>query len=117
MRVRKSAKPDARKAGRYVMNSTSHRTIPSAMQRFNWAHRIIRDTAGHVMGSGVPLDTDTRTPRARMAGANTSGFLVVHSGLNRKRRRELSRGAMLPLRGANRPHVGKLDVDDAFAVA
>lgn len=112
MRKRQTQKPDRR-----VSKSSSGSNIPTALQRFNWEHRRIVDVAGHDMGSGIPLDDDTRTPRNPMCGKETSGFLVVHDSLNRKRRRELSRGAVLPLRGANRPHVGRLKLDDVFSVA
>jgi hypothetical protein len=89
--------------------------IPSALQRFNWEHRVIRDTAGHELGCGIPLDDDTRTPRNPLCGKETTGFLVQHRDLNRKRRRELSRGSRFPLRGSNRPRVGKLNVEDVFS--
>lgn len=107
MRKRQTQKPDRRAV----------RRTSSALQRFNWEHRVIRDEKGRELGFGVPLDTDTRTPRNPMCGKETSGFLVVHNSLNRKRRRELSRGAVLPLRGSNRPHVGKVSLDDVFSVA
>lgn len=76
----------------------------SAMQRFNWQHRIIKDEFGAQIGHAVPGPQDTRAPRAEMAGP-TSGWLVTHADRNRRRRRELAREYGLTGRppGTSRP--------------
>lgn len=83
--------------------------IPSALRRFSWEYRRILDESGAVIGHAVPPESDTRTPRKAQCGKNTSGFVVAHTGRNRKRRRELGREygiGILP--ASNRPHVGKI---------
>jgi hypothetical protein len=76
----------------------------SALRRFNWAYREIRDDRGNLLGYGIPPETDKRKPRAQAAGS-TSGFLYVHEDRNRARRRELSREYSITgtMRGTNRP--------------
>lgn len=107
MRKRSTTRPDRK------MKRSSGST---ALQRLYWEHRVIRDEGMNEMGWGIPAEGDTRTPRAPQSGRETSGFLVVHAGLNRKRRRELFRGAKLPLRGTNRPHIGKLTFDNVLPI-
>lgn len=82
------------------------RRIPSALQRFNWEFRVIRDASAGVVGREIPLDWDARTPRARQCG-ETSGFLYAHDGRNRATRRALSRdyGMTGIIEGSNRPLV------------
>lgn len=87
-----------------------------ALKRFNWEYRAIRDEFGHSLGWAIPSDSDTRKPHNRMAGER-SGFLVVHKGRNRARRRELGRAYGTTIDGTNRPHIGKLNVEEVFSIA
>lgn len=112
MRKRSTTRPDRR----FNPSSVGGSGVPTALQRLYWEHRIIVDEAGHTYGYAVPNESDTRTPRAQQSGRETSGFLVVHSDRNRARRRELSRGALLPLRGTNRPHRGKLTFENVLPI-
>ncbi|MYV58009.1 hypothetical protein [Streptomyces sp. SID3212] len=81
----------------------------SALRRFAWEYRVIKDDRGNDIGYAIPPESDSRTPRKQQCGRDTAGFVVAHTGRNRERRRELGRQyGMRILPATNVPHVGKI---------